>query len=214
MFAVRRVEIAGAPPRLATELRTFLRSYDGDSLVSLNAARVEERLDALPTVRAAVVDRAFPHTLQIEVTPEVAVAVLRRGPDSMLVSARGRIIETIERGAASKLPRIWLPVDTQLQVGDFLSDNAGVLAARSLAIVGSAFPGRIAFVRAVQGQLTLGLRGGLEIRLGSPVDLGVKMAIAQGLAPRFASPSQGGPDYLDISVPERPVAGRKSQLSG
>ena len=208
MFAVRQIAIRGAPPPLAVDLRSFLGSYDGHSLVSLNAADVEERLDDLPTVRRAVVDRAFPHTLRVQVTPEVPVAVLRRGADSWLVSARGRIIESVVRGAAVQLPRIWLPVDTDLEVGGFLSNHSGVVAAHSLAIVGDSFPGRIAYVRAVDGQLMVTLRGGLEIRLGAPVALALKMAIAQGLVPGFASPAQGGPNYLDVSVPERPVAGR------
>ena len=54
----------------------------------------------------------------------------------------------------------------------------------------------------------------IEIHLGAPVDLRLKIAIAHGIVPGLALPAAGGPDYLDISVPERPVAGRNSQLSG
>jgi hypothetical protein len=69
-------------------------------------------------------------------------------------------------------------------------------------------------VRALDGQITLGLRGGLEVRLGAPVELGLKIAIADHLLPAFALPGEGGPDYLDLAVPERPVAGRNPQPSG
>jgi hypothetical protein len=96
-----------------------------------------------------------------------------------------------------------------------LNDQPGALAARSLAaFVGSGFPKRISFVRALDGQITLGLRGGLEIMLGPPVDLRLKIAIARGILPLLALPAHGGPDYLDVTVPERPVAGRNPQLSG
>jgi hypothetical protein len=140
------------------------------------------------------------------------VAVLRRGADSWLVSARGRVIGEIPRGGQRTLPRVWLPARTELEAGALLADDPGGLAARSLAaFVGSGFPNRIAFVRALDGQITLGLRGGLEIRLGAPVDLRLKIAIAHGLLPMLALPSAGGPDYLDIAVPERPVAGRNPQ---
>jgi hypothetical protein len=54
----------------------------------------------------------------------------------------------------------------------------------------------------------------LEVRLGPPVDLRLKIAIVRGLLPSLALPSAGGPDYLDLAVPERPVAGRQSQVSG
>lgn len=215
LFAVRTIVVEGAPPAVAADVRTALRSYEGRSLVAVAAGAVEQRAGALASVRSAVVDRAFPHTLRIRIVPEVPVAVLRRGSDSWLVSARGREIGTIERGSLPKLPRIWLPAATVLQKGAFLSDAPGALAARSLtALVGSGFPDRISFVRALDGQLTLGLRGGLEIRLGPPIDLRLKVAIARGILPLLALPAKGGPDYLDLTVPERPVAGRNPQPSG
>ena len=62
--------------------------------------------------------------------------------------------------------------------------------------------------------VALPLRGGLEILLGAPVDLRLKIAIARGILPTLALPRAGGPDDLDITVPERPVAGRNPQLSG
>ena len=215
LFAVRTIVVEGAPPGIAADVNAALGSYQGRSLVAVNAGAVEQRVDALPVVRSAVVDRAFPHTLRLHVVPEEPVAVLRRGPDSWLVSARGRVIRTIERGALPTLPRIWLPAATDLQEGAFLSDVPGALAARSLAaLVGSGFPKRISFVRALDGQITLGLRGGLEIQLGAPVDLRLKIAIARGILPLLALPRNGGPDYLDLTVPERPVAGRNPQPSG
>jgi len=214
LFAVDAIRVRGASPALAAEVQRELHRYDGRSLVSLDAASVENRVAGLPAVRAATVDRAFPHTLVVRVVRELPVAVLRRGADSFLVSPRGRVIAPVPRGTHRDLPRIWLPTSTELQLGSFLGGGDGGLAARSLAaFVGSGFPG-VTFVRALDGQITLGLRGGLEIHLGAPVDLRLKIAIAHGIVPGLALPAAGGPDYLDISVPERPVAGRNSQLSG
>ena len=215
MFSVRAIEVEGASPALAAKVRAELASYEGRSLVALDGAAVEQHVDGLSAVRSSVVDRAFPHTLRIRIVPELPVAVLRRAAESWLVSARGRVIGTIERGSHRALPRIWLPPRTEIEDGALLADEPGGLAARSLAaFVGSGFPERITFVRALDGQITLGLRGGLEIRLGSPVDLRLKIAIAHGILPTLALPAAGGPDYLDITVPERPVAGRKPQLAG
>jgi cell division protein FtsQ len=215
MFAVRAVEVEGASPALAAQVRAELRTFEGRSLVAVDGAAVAQRLAGLPAVRSAVVDRAFPHTLRIRIVREVPVAVLRRGADSWLVSARGRVVGPIVRGAQPDLPRIWLPSRSSIEVGAFLADQTGALAARSLAaFVGSGFSERVAFVRAVDGQITLGLRSGLEVRLGAPVDLRLKIAIARGLLPELAAPAGGGPDYLDVGVPERPVAGRNSRPSG
>jgi cell division protein FtsQ len=215
MFAVDRVRIEGASPALAAEVQRELRRYDGRSLVNLDASAVEHHLDGLPAVRSSVVDRSFPHTLRVRIVPETPVAVLRRGAGSWLVSARGRVIAEVARGARAELPRIWLPTRTDLELGSLLGGDSGGLAARSLAaFVGSGFTNRITFVRALDGQITLGLRGGLEIGLGAPVDLRLKIAIAHSIVPTLALPSQGGPDYLDIAVPERPVAGRNPQPEG
>jgi cell division septal protein FtsQ len=215
MFAVQSIEVEGASPTLAAEVRAALRSFDGRSLVAVSGASVEQRVDGLAAVRRSVVDRSFPHTLRIHVLPELPVAVLRRGAESWLVSARGRVIATIQLRAHGDLPRIWLPSRTEIAKGAFLADEPGALAARSLAaFVGSGFTNRIAFVRALDGQITLGLRGGLEIQLGAPIDLRLKIAIARGILPSLALPRAGGPDYLDITVPERPVAGRNPRPSG
>jgi cell division protein FtsQ len=215
MFAVDTIRVDGASPALALQVQRELRSYDGRSLVAVDAAAVENRAASLPAVRSATVDRAFPHTLRVRVVPELPVAVLRRGTDSFLVSARGRVIAPVDRGTHRTLPRIWLPTSTEIDLGSFLGGQDGGLAARSLAaFVGSGFPGRVAFVRALDGQITLGLRGGLEIRLGAPVDLRLKIAIAHGIVPSLARPAAGGPTYLDIAVPERPVAGRNPQVGG
>ena len=215
MFAVDTIRVEGASPTLAADVRRELHRYDGRSLVGVDASAVENRVDALPAVRSAAVDRAFPHTLRIHVVPELPVAVLRRGTDSFLVSARGRVIAPVARGAHRSLARIWLPASTGIDLGSVLGGEDGGLAARSLAaFVGSGFPGRVTFVRALDGQITLGLRGGLEIKLGAPVDLGLKIAIAHSIVPSLATPFAGGPTYLDIAVPERPVAGRNPQPGG
>ena len=215
MFSLQRIEVEGASPALASEVQLELRSYRGRSLVVVDAASLQQRVDGLPAIRSSVVDRAFPHTLRVRVVPEAPVAVLRRGADSWLVSARGRVIGAIARGDHQLLPRIWLPPRTEIELGALLADEPGGLAARSLAaFVGSSFSQRVSFVRALDGQITLGLRGGLEVMLGAPIDLGLKIAIAHHLVPGFALPGQGGPDYLDLAVPERPVAGRNPQPSG
>lgn len=215
LFAVDAIRVEGAQPTLASEVRRELRRYDGRSLVGVDTGAVEQRVAGLPAVRSASVDRSFPHTLRVRVVPEVPVAVLRRGVDSFLVSERGRVIAPIQRGGRAELPRIWLPATTDIELGSFLGGQDGGLAARSLAaFVGSGFPGRVTFVRALDGQITLGLRGGLEIRLGAPVDLRLKIAIVRGILPTLAPPAAGGPDYLDVAVPERPVAGVNPQPEG
>jgi hypothetical protein len=66
------------------------------------------------------------------------------------------------------------------------------------------FPARVAAVSAAPGVLTFVLRSGIELRLGDAGDLRLKLAVARRVL-RVLGPT--GPDaYVDVSVPERPVA--------
>jgi cell division protein FtsQ len=214
MFAVRAFEVEGAPPPVAAQVEQELRSFAGTSLLALNGAEVVSRLERLPAIVSASYDRDFPHTLRVRIVPERGVAVLRSGNASWLVSARGRVIAAVDPARYPSVPRIWLPRGFEVEPGSFLSDDAGA-AARALRAFGEAgFARRVSWGRICDGQLTVGLRSGLEVRLGEPVDLLLKIAVVRSILPTLVLPANGGPGYLDVSVPERPVAGSNPQPAG
>jgi cell division protein FtsQ len=214
MFAVSRVDVRGAPPALARTIGSTLSPFLGASLVSLDGAAVVNRLESLPTVVSATYDRDFPHTLRVLVVPERAVAVLRSGTLSWLVSARGRVMATVDRKRFRTLPRIWLPPQARIDVGSFLSDDAGTAARALHAFAATGFARQAIWARIHEAQLTVGLRSGVELRFGAPTDLALKIAVVRSILPTVALPAAGGPAYLDVSVPERPVAGTNSQPEG
>jgi hypothetical protein len=215
MFAVTRVEISGAPPAVAAQARAALRFVDGHSLLQLDGSGVVSTLERIPSVYRASYDRDFPHTLRVRLVPERPVAVLRQGSDSWLVSVRGRVMARLARGALSDLPRIWLGATARVRLGELIRDRSGSLASHALASLRSAGLGaRISFVKAEGGRLVAGLHTGLEIRFGPAVGLGLKLAVARSILPMLALPTAGGPQYLDVTVPERPVAGSNPQVAG
>ena len=176
--------------------------------MALNGRAVDRKVDALPDVVSARYDRAFPHTLRVTIVPEQPVAVLRKGKETWLVSARGRAIRQIPRTARRALPRIWVPSAAQVSPGAFLAADEGGTAARVLSLA-QGFPARFTTASLSHGELTLHLRLGIELRLGEPVDVRLKLAVARR-ALRVLPP---GSTYLDVAVPQRPVAGSNSQLS-
>jgi cell division septal protein FtsQ len=215
MFAVTRVQVTGAPPAVDRQATRALADVDGQSLLRLDGDGIVATLESLPTVYRASYDRDFPHTLRVRVVPEQAVAVLRHGAGSWIASARGRVIASVPRGGLPSLPRIWLPATSVVTVGAILHDPAGALATHALrSFRGIGLGQRITFVKVTDGRLVAGLRGGLELRFGPPVDLGLKLAVARSILPALAAPAAGGPRYLDLAVPERPVAGTDSQVAG
>jgi cell division protein FtsQ len=208
-FAVQRIEVVGGSGKLRAQVRQSLASVRGTSLVSLDGAALERRLEALPTVRSATYDRAFPHTLRVSVVPERPVAVLHRGLETWLVSGRGRVILRIPNGTHPKLARLWVPRATPVAAGALLAPDGPGAATLALAVA-TRFPARIATASLAQGELTLRLRSGLVLRLGEPTDVRLKLAIAARALRRVAQ----GTTYVDVSVPGRPVAGNNPQVSG
>jgi len=208
MFALRTVEVRGAPPEVAAQVRAALRPLVGTSLVAFDRAEADRRLVSLPKVAAATYDRDFPHTLRVFVRVEDGVAVLRRGPDAWLVSGRARILRRLLHRPFPGLSRVWLPASAEVEVGQTL-DGAPARAVRTLAFVHTfGFPTTVRTARATDEELTLVLRSGLEVRLGDTADLRLKLEIARRMV-QLALDAR----YVDVSVPERSVAGFDSQVS-
>jgi cell division protein FtsQ len=208
-FAIGRLEVAGGTPRVQGQVRHEVAALRGKSLLALDGSALVRRLEAMPTVLTASYDRAFPHTLRIEIVPEHPVAVVRQGAKAWLLSARGRVIAAIPPHGAQSLPRIWIPHTTPVTIGGFLPANHAAAAARALALA-SRFPAHIVVAALHRDGLLFRLRDGLELRLGDPTDIRLKLAIARLAIHRLPA----GTVYLDVSVPGRPVAGNNSQLSG
>jgi hypothetical protein len=138
------------------------------------------------------------------------VAVLRRGAGSWVVSARGRVLRSVAHGALLSLPRIWLGRGAAVpDVGRRVDERSGGRAVAALApLTGYGLHPR--YVRASETELTLVLRTGLELRLGDTGDLRLKFAIARRVLLTLGETGPGA--YVDVSVPERPVAAANPQV--
>jgi cell division protein FtsQ len=203
VFSVRTVAVDGAPPTVAAQVRHALEAENGTSLLKVDLAAAEREVEALPTVAGARFDRAFPHTLRVVVVPERPVAVVRQGADSYLVAESGRVIATVDRHDKPALARIWVDRSVSLRPGARAEGDLMNAVAAVAPLAGSSFPGRVDSVTTTPDALTLRLRTGLEIRLGDALDVPLKLAVAARVIPLL----DPGTAYLDVAVPERPVAG-------
>ena len=158
----------GAPSAVVRDVRKATRETVGRSLLAVDARAIEDALRALPSVAGASVDRAFPHTLVIKVAPERPVAVIRREA-TRRGSRRDRPADReIDVGSNRGFPRLWLKREIAIDVGKRLPASLAE-ATRALAAAREVrIPHRVQAVRAAEGQLTLVLRRGPEIRLGAP----------------------------------------------
>ncbi len=210
VFAIDGIEIEGAPPAVALQVRQALRTDLGTNLLRIDLERVRQQVAAVPSVASASFDRAFPHTLRVVVVPERPVAVVRQGAASWLVSARGRVMASLAHGARPRLPRIWIAKGAPFAVGGMAPVTLGDPLAAVAPLRAVRFPAQVKSVRVGSDELSLLLRSGLELRLGDATDVRLKLAVAAKVLPLISADTR----YVDVSVPERPVAGSIYHAAG
>ncbi len=76
------------------------------------------------------------------------------------------------------------------------------------------FPVQVRTARATGDGVVLVLSIGMEVRLGLADDLDAKLAAAAAVLRGLSVSERAEFDYLDVSLPERPVAGVNSQVDG
>ena len=210
VFAVRTIAVRGPDAKLDRRVEAALAPLRGRSLLKVDGAEVTRLATALPAVAGVRYDRAFPNTLRVSVQAEEPVAVLRHRAGAWLVSRRGRVMAKIRQRTHVSLPRIWLAQPLGVPVGGTLASGGGAEEVTLLdALRGARLARRIRSVRQARGQWIYAMRGGLEIRVGDATDLPLKLAIAAEILQH--APVTG---YLDVSVPQRPVAHDDGQVSG
>ena len=200
-FEIQTFEVRGAPADVAADIRRALASERGETLLAVDLADLELRVEALPWVADASFDRAFPNTLSVTIVPERPAAVLRQGASSWLVGTSGRVLATLEPKQRLGLPRIWLKRGVEVAVGQPIGGIPEAAVRAVAPLTHAPLPARVASVRASDSELTLVLRSGFEVRLGDGSERALKLEIARRILPAL-----GTEGYLDVSVPKHPVA--------
>lgn len=211
VFAVREVAVESIPPAQAPVARRALRGLEGTSLLRIDENAIQRRLDGLPHVHLLGYDRAFPNRLEVRVSVERAAAVLRRGSDRWLVSAEGRVLRTLERPLRRPLPVVWVERSVDPEVGAILRAAEPARAIRAIAAIRGASPAlarQVWYVKTDEGRaVTAVLHDRFEIRLGTTAELALKLEVARRVLATLRREGEAAA-YLDVSVPERPVAGQ------
>ena len=209
MFSLQTVEVEGAPATVRQEILRSLEATRGTSLVSLDGEAIVRRLEALPSVESVTYDRAFPHALRLVVVPENPVAVVNQASNLWIVSARGRVIGGTSAAQALDLPRIRVPA-TPLVAGQLVADEGTKTVLAALSEAPKRMPLPIHSARLEDGELTLVLAGEGETRplllLGEPVDVRTKLRVAALVLRKLGDEERAPLTYLDVTLPDRPVA--------
>jgi cell division protein FtsQ len=195
LSAVEDVTIVGVEgPRASETRKTLEQAATGQSTLGFDVEALRDAVDQMPSITGVDAHARFPHGVQIEVHQRVAVGAL---------SVDGRKVAVATDGTL--LPE-WDAADLPIVNGGRASGGRLVTEHRNAARVLAAAPEPLAAkIARIDKTTIVRLSNGPALLFRDGHRLAAKwMAVTAVLA----DPSSVGATWIDLRVPERPVAGR------
>lgn len=192
-LAVRAVEVVGAEHVGTERLRQVAAVELGTPLARLDVTAVETRLEQLPAIATAEVERSLPHNLTIHVTESEPVAALLDNGSYHAVNADGELFRRLPRSPQR------LPVVSAGELGgagraEALAEVAQVVSSLDRGIAAKVDHVEVASIDSI----VLALRNGDEVQWGSAASSERKAAVLTALLEIDAA-------VYDVRVPEQPT---------
>lgn len=201
LVSVERVTVAGVSGPDAGRIRSALtRAAHNMTTLDVRMDQLNTAVGPYPVVKKLEVSIRFPHGMRIHVIEEVPVAMVELGGRTVAVASDGTLLH--DAGALPPLPLIELrapPGGTRLTHANGLGVVA-LLAAAPYPLLTHLMQAGSTSARGLVAQV----RGGPSIYFGDGTRLGAKWTAA---AEVLANAGSAGAEYIDVSDPERPVAG-------
>jgi cell division protein FtsQ len=200
LFAIDEVEVSGVTAN-QERITEALAGAAGDmTTLHVREDDLRKAVAGFPTVATLTTDTDFPHGLRIEVTERPPVAVAKVEGEPTPVSADGYLLTGVDFDP-KELPSL----DAGPGEGSRLGAEGGAQAAILGATPGELRPRlRAATWDLDRGGVVVDLDGAPEFRFGEGDKASSKW---QSVVTVLADRDLGAPGYVDVSVPERPVAG-------
>lgn len=190
VLAAEKVEVSGNEAVSAAAVEHAAQVPVGTPLARVDLAAIRARVENLAAVRSVQISRAWPHTIGIQVTERVAVAVVKRGNGFRGLDDQGVLFRRYRSKPAG------LPVVEATKGAD---TEALREAARVVGALPSSVSRRVDHVSvATVDRITLVLHSGRSVFWGSAEDSRNK---ADVLAVLIKRPGK----RLDVSVPANPT---------
>ncbi len=194
VFDVTTVEVDGASAETLPAVRAAAQVASGSSLLWLDTADLDARVQTIPRVATVDVRRSVPHTVTVTVTEREPVAAMPLGTGVALVDGTGFAYRTMPAPPPG-IPRLVLGPGLAAAP----SDPTTVAAVRVLAALPADLRGRITELRAASPyDVSFSLDARRTVRWGADADDARKAAV---LGPLLGQP---GSTY-DVSTPDFPV---------
>jgi len=199
-------------------LKLLEKRFVGSNLFTVRTGQVDEALDRLYFVASVDIDRDFPSTLRIRVREHVPALYALAGSRWYLVSDKGIVLGAVRRegrkpgealssgpqNVSRKLPAVRASAQT-LRKDTRTGDDEVQAALQVLERLPAQLRARVAVVRSLPAGMRLRLRSGAVADLGPLTRLNAKAAALQAVL-AYYSGQKVAARYVDVSVPDRPVA--------
>jgi cell division protein FtsQ len=198
---VQHVTVSGLTTPDAPRIRTALvAAAHGMTTLDVRQGALDGAVAGFPVVKTVVAEPQFPHGMRIRVIEERPLAVLEVGGRRLPLAADGSVLRGVVAGHPLALIRSQGSVS-----GDRLTGRAPLAALHVLRAGPAALASRISAAGDDQKRgLTLSLRNGPDVIFGDGAGVAAKWAAAAAV---LADASSLGASYVDVRLPERPVAG-------
>jgi len=202
--AVEEASVSGLTTPDAPRLRAALTAAARDmSTLHVRVEELEKAVSPFPVVKEVRAEADFPHGLRIEVVEHrpVALAAGGEGEPPVALADDGTLLRRLK-------PERNLPVlelEGGLPAGDRLTDPDALQLLRAIAAAPGPLVGRVRGAGHRKGQgLVISLRKGPELLFGDAGRAGAKWAAAARV---LAHEDAADAAYVDVRLPDRPVAG-------
>jgi cell division protein FtsQ len=206
LVAVQRVTVVGVSGRDAGQIRAALVAA-ARNMTTLNVkmGALRTAVQPFPVVKQLHVITDFPHRMRIDVTEQVPVATISASGQQVAVSGDGTLLH------GSTIPGSVPTIPLSVSPGGTHVTGTTMRIVRLLAAAPYQLLSKVSQATE-SGSLGLvaQLRNGPKLVFGTGDDLGAKWGAAAAV---LADSGSAGADYIDVTVPSRPVAGAGSDTA-
>lgn len=217
-FAIRSIVLEGAD-RVAVKRAAHLleQAYFGRNLFTVHSSQIQRTLAPLLFMKSAGIDRDFPSTLRVRLVEYSPGVYALAGDRWYLVSSDGVVLGALARETrrpatalragpkdmSLKLPAVLAAGD--LEKDQATSDEEVLSVLRVLRALPRKVARQVAWIRTTGSGVRLRLADGAVVDLG-PADRLAAKSYSLGEVLHWYASRHVGVDYVDVSVPDRPVA--------
>lgn len=195
LLDVDRIAVRGAEGPRADQVRAASGIEVGEPLVDVDAGAAVRRIEAVPWVADASVERRWPDGVAVRVEVRSPVAVVGEGADAVLVDGDGRAIDLApSSGSGADLPVV---EGAAPAVGGSLAGDARV-AAGIIAALPEDLRAEVASAGGPSSDVELELRDGIVVAWG---DAAQPSAKAEALGVLLGQDDRASFSRIDVSVP-------------